>query len=218
METLSVVLLAPPSPLRDRARDVVSGAAPALSLEVMDSVEAFLSRENGQEEEEPEARSGVQAEEGGVLLMGPGLSAEDMLRLLRSQRDRPGSWVTLLLEGEESTGMKPDEADDLRAWPLTLGHPLPPSQVATKAADPQKEGPILDLHWILRVVARARHDLNNPLTSGLAEVQLLLMDEHPPEVRESLETIQEQFRRLRDMVAELTVLRVPRARKDREED
>jgi signal transduction histidine kinase len=90
--------------------------------------------------------------------------------------------------------------------------------VATKAADPQKEGPILDLHWILRVVARARHDLNNPLTSGLAEVQLLLMDEHPPEVRESLETIQEQFRRLRDMVAELTVLRVPRARKDREED
>lgn len=214
METLSVVLLAPPSPLRDRVRDVVSGAAPSLSLEVTDSVEAFLSRETDPRGQESDA----QQEDGGLLLMGPDLPAEDMLRLLRSQRDRPGSWVTLLLEGEGGTGMKPDEADDLRAWPLTLGHPLPPSQVVAKAADPQKEGPILDLHWVLRIVARARHDLNNPLTSGLAEVQLLLMDEHPPEVRESLETIQEQFRRLRDMVAELTVLRVPRARKDKEED
>jgi len=60
------------------------------------------------------------------------------------------------------------------------------------------------------VVAKARHDLNNPLTSGLAEVQLLLMDDHPPEVQESLETIQEQFRRLRDVVADLSRLRVPK--------
>ena len=46
--------------------------------------------------------------------------------------------------------------------------------------------------------------------AALAEVQLLLMDGHPPEMQESLETTQEQFRRLRDMVADLSRLRVPR--------
>jgi len=43
--------------------------------------------------------------------------------------------------------------------------------------------------------------LNNPLTSALAEVQLLLFDVEDAEVRESLEVAQTQLRRMRDMIA-----------------
>jgi len=43
----------------------------------------------------------------------------------------------------------------------------------------------------------------------MAETQLLLMDVEDGEVRESLETVQRQIRRIRDLVAELSVLRPP---------
>jgi signal transduction histidine kinase len=77
------------------------------------------------------------------------------------------------------------------------------------AARPDSVAPVLELGVVLRHVARARHDINNPLTSALAETQLLLMDVDEGELRESLETIQRQIRRIRDLVAELSVLRPP---------
>ncbi len=182
MDPLPLVVVSPPSPERER----FLAGAPGASLEILDSAEAFLSREG---------------EEWGVLLLGPGLSDPEVLGLLRAQRDRATPWVTLMVEEEDGGHL---------ARPISLGVPLGLAAVVEKAGAPEEKGPILDLFWILRFVARARHDLNNPLTSGLAEVQLLLMDEQPPEVRDSLETIQEQFRRLRDMVAGLGRLRVPR--------
>jgi signal transduction histidine kinase len=156
---------------------------------VLDSVDAFLAWE------------GEEGEEWGILLMGPGLSPQDVFRLLWSQRDLPTPWASLLV-GEE------DGAFHARG--LSLGPPQGLEAVAEMAADPVEKGPALELHWVLRVVAKARHDLNNPLTAGLAEVQLLLMEEHSPELTESLEIIQDQFRRLRDMVLEMSRLRVPR--------
>jgi hypothetical protein len=51
--------------------------------------------------------------------------------------------------------------------------------------------------------------VNNPLTAALAEVQLLRMD-HPPgtEEGEALAVVEEQLKRIRDMVAELAAYRV----------
>lgn len=73
------------------------------------------------------------------------------------------------------------------------------------ARDPAASpGTLLELQGVLAQVARVRHDLNNPLTSALAEVQLALMDTEGPEhteIRESLETIQAQLRRIRDLIA-----------------
>jgi len=66
---------------------------------------------------------------------------------------------------------------------------------------------ILEFRRILDRISRARHDLNNPLTSALAETQLLLMDVTDPESREALETVQRQLRRMRDMIQELRPLR-----------
>lgn len=195
---LPLILIAPPGPARDRVHDLLSATLADHSPEVLGSTEEGLDRLSGREEG------------AGVALLGPDLPAEDVLNLLRSQRDRERPWVTLVLEREGGEDGDRDGEERLIARPLSLGHALSPAEVAAKAEDPEAEGPILELHWILRIVATARHDLNNPLTSGLAEVQLLLMDEHPPEQQESLETIQDQFRRLRDLVQKLARLRVPR--------
>jgi len=185
MDSLQIVLIGPPGPARDR----FLSSSPAITPEVLDSVEAYLQRNwDGH----------------GILLLGPGLPPGEILTLLEHEAEREPPRTSLLVEEREG---------QWQARPLSLGHPLGIPRLAEIAGDPEGKGPVGDLHWVLRVVAKARHDLNNPLTSGLAEVQLLLMDEHPAETRDSLATIQEQFRRLRDMVADLSRLRAPR--KDR---
>jgi signal transduction histidine kinase len=58
---------------------------------------------------------------------------------------------------------------------------------------------------LLAAVARARHEVNNPLTSILAETQLLLLDasDLPGEVERSVRTIQAMAKRIRDVMREL---------------
>lgn len=72
-----------------------------------------------------------------------------------------------------------------------------------------RPAPLLEIRGTLREIAKARHDINNPLTSALAEVQLLLMDVDDAEVREGLEVVEEQLRRIRDLVAQTGHLRPP---------
>lgn len=70
---------------------------------------------------------------------------------------------------------------------------------------------LLELHRVLAEISRARHDINNPLTSALAETQILLLDAPAEgELRESLETVQTQLRRIRDLVAATRYLRPSR--------
>ena len=85
------------------------------------------------------------------------------------------------------------------------------AEVASFAQAPaESKGVLMDLHGVLVDVARARHDLNNPLTSALAEVQPLLFDEQDEEARESLEVIQGQLRRMRALIAATSYLRPAR--------
>lgn len=182
MASLPLIIVAPPGTGRDRIVTALRSGEP----EVLDTPEPVLARDG---------------EGWGVMVLGPELPAQEVLDILGHQARAVLPWVVLMAE---------EGAEGLALRPVSLGPPTSPERVLEVSDDPEAFGPILDLHWVLRVIARARHDLNNPLTSGLAEAQLLLMDEHPPEVRESLETIQEQFRRLRDMVADLSRLRVPK--------
>ena len=62
----------------------------------------------------------------------------------------------------------------------------------------------------LDTIAKARHDLNNHLTSALAEIQLLLMDVSCDELKESYEVIQEQLRKMRRVVASTAHLSPPK--------
>jgi signal transduction histidine kinase len=69
---------------------------------------------------------------------------------------------------------------------------------------------LVDLPEALRQIARIRHDVNNPLTAGMAEIQILLMDtEDDPEASEALLVVQEQLRRIRDLLASTRHLRLP---------
>jgi signal transduction histidine kinase len=68
-------------------------------------------------------------------------------------------------------------------------------------------GCLLDLDRALAEMSRLRHDLNNPLTAAMAETQLLLLDVSGDEQRESLESILQQLRRIRDMLASSRHLR-----------
>ena len=62
---------------------------------------------------------------------------------------------------------------------------------------------------MVALVARARHDLNNFLTAAMAETQLALMDVADPGLREGLEAVEEQLRRIRDLVKEMRAVRAP---------
>lgn len=66
-----------------------------------------------------------------------------------------------------------------------------------------------ELDRVLDVVARVRHDLNNPLTAILAETQLLLMDDHEltEEQARSLRSVEEMAQRMREMVKDLRQLK-----------
>lgn len=194
-----ILHLAPDQPEAGALRNRLSEGAEVAKLGSVEALQEFL-----------EAQA---APLGGFLVLGPGLPADACLQALAVAADSRGKWVTLLADsGGES----------LRS--LSLGWPETPGRVVEQEKwDVGKEpshtpppneappNPILELRHSLRMVARIRHDVNNPLTAAMAEVQLLLMDlEEGTELTESVELVQEQLRRIRDEIAELARLRAPR--------
>ena len=130
-----------------------------------------------------------------------GIPFADVLALCRDVADHDEEKLVFLAESE-STG--------LAFRPLSVGFALSDGDLGG-ALDPNGDSwPPFELHEILRFVARIRHDINNPLTAGMAETQLLLMDlGEEGEVGESLVTIQRQLKRIQGMVQDLAHLRRP---------
>ena len=61
----------------------------------------------------------------------------------------------------------------------------------------------------LDLVRKVRHDANNPLTAALGHVQLLLEDPAvtDPEVRDSLEIVESELRRMMEILRKLNEVR-----------
>ena len=59
------------------------------------------------------------------------------------------------------------------------------------------------------LVARVRHEINNPLTGVLGQAQLLLREELNDRARKRAETIEELAMRLRDIVGQLRKVQRP---------
>lgn len=97
-------------------------------------------------------------------------------------------------------GPTPDAAP--AATILRPGPQRPLRELVALALRSPDATPEQELARILQGVARARHDINNPLTAALAETQLLLMDARDAQLRESLEVIESQLRRIRDIAQE----------------
>ena len=65
------------------------------------------------------------------------------------------------------------------------------------------------LDEVADLVARVRHEINNPLAGVLGQAQLLLREELNDRARKRAETIEELAIRLRDVVAQLRQIQKP---------
>lgn len=132
----------------------------------------------------------------GAVLVDAGMPAEELGRLLQRMAALPGAWTALLVG--------PDAEGRLVCTPVSPGFPVPLPEAG------KGEGGVGGQRYMMRALSRARHDINNPLTSALAEVQLLLLDgDSDPELSESLEIVQQQLRRIRDLIIGLSRFRPP---------
>lgn len=149
-----------------------------------------------------QALGALEAREPGVIIVDPREGdAGEIAQLALRIADAADGWTLALL----TQGAEPE----LRA--LSVAPPTSLSDAAAFADDPSSaRGALLELRRVLSEISRTRHDVNNPLTSALAETQLLLLDADEGEIGESLQVIQEQLRRIRDLVADVKHLRLPR--------
>jgi signal transduction histidine kinase len=68
------------------------------------------------------------------------------------------------------------------------------------------------------LVARVRHEINNPLAALLGQAQLLLREELSDRTRKRAETIESQAKRIQEIVGELRDIQTPAAAIDRPTD
>lgn len=67
----------------------------------------------------------------------------------------------------------------------------------------------LKLEETAALVARIRHEINNPLTGVLGQAQLLLREDLSERARKRVQTIEDLALRLRDVVAQLREVQRP---------
>lgn len=65
------------------------------------------------------------------------------------------------------------------------------------------------LEEVADLVARVRHEINNPLTGVLGQAQLLLREDLSDRARKRAQTIEELAIRLKDVVAQLRDVQKP---------
>ena len=67
------------------------------------------------------------------------------------------------------------------------------------------------------LVARVRHEINNPLAALLGQAQLLLREELSDRTRKRAETIESQAKRIEEIVGDLRALQMPVASSNRQD-
>ena len=68
------------------------------------------------------------------------------------------------------------------------------------------------------LVARVRHEINNPLAALLGQAQLLLREELSERSRKRAETIESQAKRIEEIVGELREIQLPVAAVNRQNE
>jgi signal transduction histidine kinase len=68
------------------------------------------------------------------------------------------------------------------------------------------------------LVARVRHEINNPLAALLGQAQLMLREELSDKSRKRAETIESQAKRIEEIVGELRDIQTPVAAMNRAEE
>ena len=68
------------------------------------------------------------------------------------------------------------------------------------------------------LVARVRHEINNPLAALLGQAQLLLREDLSDKTRKRAETIESQAKRIEEIVGELRDIQIPVAASHRQQE
>ena len=130
----------------------------------------------------------------GAVILPPGeLPVADVVQVITACVGAGGAWAPAFAQAD---------AEGLHLLLAAPGHRYHLDQVADFCRTGQGDV-FLGIADIVERVRAGRHDINNPLAAGMAETQLLLMDVTDPETRRALMTIEEQMRRIRDLVASL---------------
>ena len=135
----------------------------------------------------------------GVVALGPELPPAEVLRALRLLGESEEEWTPILVLDSDP--------DSLLGLPVSPAAPAPLADLVARYLDVEETRPVMSLPTFTRIVAKARHDINNPLTVAMAEMQLLLLDVEDAEVRSGLEAVEQQLRKIRDLVAGLPGVR-----------
>jgi len=89
----------------------------------------------------------------------------------------------------------------------------PETQIKSLESDQQLRDRIVyyeqKLNEMADLVARVRHEINNPLTGVLGQAQLLLREDLSEKARKRAQTIEDLSMRLRDIVAQLRQVQRP---------
>lgn len=178
-------LLAPPGSVPDPLRAELAGSG---TLYEVDSVELLLSGADGGPTHPP-----------GWIFLPPSTSPDVIVRLLGRLAGEPADWFPLQLV---------EEAGGWTALPLSTAKPQPLVQVMEAIEGVGKPAGLYSYRAMMGVVSHVRHDINNALTAALAETQLAQLDVEPgTEMETGLQTVESQLRRIRDLVADLGVVR-----------
>lgn len=135
------------------------------------------------------------------------LAPQDLLAVVKALPD-PLSVVALVPPRASELNLRLAEAGVAVQLPDTV----PPAvlrPLVEKIRARSSTGDAERLRQIVAAVSHARHELNNPLTSILAEAQLLLMDASTlsEDALKSVKAIHEMAARIRDVVRSLQSLR-----------
>jgi hypothetical protein len=147
----------------------------------------------------PEGIPPALPEGGGWILVPARFASSLSLRLLLEFDSNPDPWAFLVIE--------PD--GEARVLSVSPGFSEPVEVAEERLSGSTVDGGFLNHRGALLALSRIRHDVNNALTSAMAETQFMRMDaEAGTELSEGLELVENQLRRIRDLVGELSGLRV----------
>jgi len=172
--------------------EIERALAPLVPYTVVHSVEDLLGGVEGETGPEP-----------GWVILPPGSGSDEVLDLLLRLTGEAGDWspLAVLREGDAHV-----------VAPIHPGHRFGIEDVGERLGGASTGAGLLSFRLGVGELSRIRHDINNPLTAALAEVQLLLMDaEAGTPTTEALEVVESQLQRIRQLAARLTVFRTPRS-------
>jgi len=149
--------------------------------------------------------------QGGGWLVVPARASEVVEPALSALVRSPDPWALLMAlpDGGPGAGSEAGSQSRLQFVSCSPGFPESAEEIARRMDAAGLDRGTLSHRQVLLDLSRIRHDVNNALTSALAEAQFMRMDaEAGTELADGLELVERQLQKIRDLIAELSALRV----------